>query len=530
MAHRWAIVLACLAALGSCMPLLKAVPKGFVPLNDEANYAINIRAPEGTSLESTLLVAERIARETRRLPGVAHTLVTIGDGNDITANKASIYVRLVDPKDRTESQQELVERTRREIVSRMPKDLRIDVSDVDAFNSGQSTKAVQYVINGPDIDRLGRIGDDLKVKLKRVPGTADVDTDLVLGKPELRLRVLRDKAADLGVQISSISNAVQLLVGGLKVSTFEENGEDYDIRMRAAVGDRSRVDRLGLLTVPSTKLGSVPLGDLVTLSDTTGPSQINRLNRRREVTISSNVLPGAGESDIQAALAKIIADEHLPPGYAAQPTGRSRETGRAAKAFGIAFFLTFVFMYLVLAAQFESWIYPITIMMTLPLTVPFALVSLLLFHQSITIMSALGILVLLGVVKKNAILQVDHTNNLRAAGKERLDAILEANRDRLRPILMTTIAFVAGMLPLITSKGIGAGFNRATAGVVVGGQTLSLLLTLLAVPVFYSLLDDLVQWAHGLGSGAPLDLGRGELDRLDHVEPLHAVPRAASSS
>ncbi|HUB05656.1 MAG TPA: efflux RND transporter permease subunit [Myxococcales bacterium] len=530
MSHRWAIVLACFAALGSCMPLLKAVPKGFVPLNDEANYAINIRAPEGTSLESTLLVAERIARETRRLPGVAHTLVTIGDGNDITANKASIYVRLVDPKDRTESQQELVERTRREIVSQMPKDLRIDVSDVDAFNSGQSTKAVQYVINGPDIDRLGRIGGDLKVKLKRVPGTADVDTDLVLGKPELRLRVLRDKAADLGVQISSISNAVQLLVGGLKASTFEENGEDYDIRMRASVGDRSRVDRLGLLTVPSSKLGSVPLGDLVTLSDTTGPSQINRLNRRREVTISSNVLPGAGESDIQAALAKIIADEHLPPGYAAQPTGRSRETGRAAKAFGIAFFLTFVFMYLVLAAQFESWIYPITIMLTLPLTVPFALVSLLLFHQAITIMSALGILVLLGVVKKNAILQVDHTNNLRAAGKERLDAILEANRDRLRPILMTTIAFVAGMLPLITSKGIGAGFNRATAGVVVGGQTLSLLLTLLAVPVFYSLLDDLVQWAHGLRSGAAIDLGRAELDRLDNVEPLRAVPRAASSS
>ncbi len=525
MAHRWAIVLACVASLSSCFVTFPRVPKGFVPQNDEANFAINVRAPEGTSLESTLLVAERIARETRRLPGVKHTLVTIGDGNDLTANKAGIYVRLVDPEDRTESQQQLVERTRSEIVSRMPKELRIDVSDVDAFNSGQSTKAVQYVINGPDLDRLGRIGDDLKMKLKRVPGTADVDTDLVLGKPELRLRVLRDKAADLGVQISSISNAVQLLVGGLKVSTYEENGEDYDIRMRAAAGDRSRVDRLGLLTVPSTKLGSVPLGDLVVESDTTGPSQINRLNRRREVTVSSNVLPGAGESDIQAALVKLIADEHLPPGYAAQPTGRSRETGRAAKAFGIAFFLMLAFMYLVLAAQFESWIYPLTIIFSVVLTAPFAVLSLLIFHQAFTIMSALGILVLLGVVKKNAILQVDHTNNLRAEGHERLEAILKANRDRLRPILMTTIAFVAGMLPLITSKGIGAGFNRATAGVVVGGQTLSLLLTLLAVPVFYSLLDDMAQWFGRLTAGKKIDLGRDELDRIvgGAVEPLHAV-------
>ena len=519
MSHRWVIVILCLATLGSCIPLGKAVPKGFVPANDEANFAINLRAPEGTSLQSTLLVAEKVARETRRLPGVKHTLVTIGDGNDLTANKAAIYVKLVDPKDRTQSQQELVERTRREVVAKLPKELRVDVSDVDAFNSGQSTKAVQYVINGPDIDKLGTIGENVKMKLKRVAGTADVDTDLVLGKPEVRIHVLRDKAADLGVQVADVSNAVQLLVGGLKVSTYEENGEDYDVRLRAEQSDRSRIDRLGMLTVPSTKLGAVSLRDLVQLSDATGPSQINRLNRRRQVTISSNVAPGFGESDIQAQLVKIIADEKLPAGYTAQPIGRSKETGRAAKGFIIAFVLTFVFMYLVLAAQFESWLYPLTIMVCLPLTVPFALLSLLIFHQSLTIMSALGILVLFGVVKKNSILQVDHTNNLRAQGMNRLDAILHANRDRLRPILMTTIAFVAGMLPLITSQGIGAGFNRATAGVVVGGQTLSLLLTLLATPVVYSLLDDLSQFFSRVWKAIfkPVDRGQDDLDRVEQV-------------
>ena len=520
MRHRWVVVLACVVTLGSCVPLAKRVPKGFVPSNDEANFAINVRAPEGTSLQGTLLVANRLARETRRLPGVKHTLVTIGDGNDLTANKASIYVKLVDPGDRVESQQQLVERTRRDVVSKMPKDLRIDVSDVDAFNSGQSTKSVQYVITGPDIQKLGHYGEDLVRKLKRVGGTADVDTDLVLGKPEVRIHVLRDKAADLGVQVADVSNAIQLVVGGLKVSTYEENGEDYDVRVRAERADRSRIDQLGMLMVPSTKLGAVPLRDLVTTSTTTGPSSINRLNRRRQVTISSNVIPGFGESDIQAQLKKLIDAEKLPPGYQAQPIGRSKETGRAAQGFIIAFVLTFVFMYLVLAAQFESWVYPLTIMVALPLTVPFALLSLLIFHQALTIMSALGILVLFGVVKKNSILQVDHMNNLRAKGKARLDAILEANRDRLRPILMTTIAFVAGMLPLITSKGIGAGFNRATAGVVVGGQSLSLLLTLLATPVVYSLLDDASVWVKRVARklAAPVDRGADELGDVDALE------------
>ena len=336
----------------------KRCPRASPRINDEADFEINLRAPEGTSLPSTLLIAERVARETRRMPGVHHTLVTIGDGNDLTANKAGIYVQLVDPKDRSQSQQEIVDRVRREILAVMPVDLRIDVSDVDAFNSGQSTKAVQYVINGPDIEKLGRLGESVAVKLRRVKGTADVDTDVVLGKPEVHVHVERDKAADLGVQIAAVSNAIQLLVGGLKVSTYEENGEDYDVRVRAGAGDRTQVARLGLLTVPSTKLGTVSLRDLVNVGDSTGPSQINRLNRRRQVTISANVKPGFGESDIQSALETIIKEEDLPPGYNALPIGRTKETGRAAKAFGIAFVLTLSFMYLVLAAQFESWVHP----------------------------------------------------------------------------------------------------------------------------------------------------------------------------
>jgi hydrophobe/amphiphile efflux-1 (HAE1) family protein len=529
MAHRWVVVVACGLVLASVVPLAHHVKSGFLPENDTAEFEVNVRAPEGTSLLDTRLLAERIATAVRRLPGVEHTLVTIGNNEQKTPNLANIYVHLVDPERRRESQLEILARVRREIVAPLPQELRVDVSEVSPFSTGSSDVAVQYTISGPDLNRLSDYTKQVLEKMKSAPGAVDVDSNLIVGKPQVRVTIDRERAADLGVEVSDVADALQLLVGGLKVTTYEEGADDYDIRMRADAPFREDAEGLAMMTVPSRTSGAVKLASVVRFTSDTGPSQVNRLARQRQATISSNVAPGYGESDVQARLASAIADLHLPATYRATPAGRSKDTGDAARNFAIAFAISFIFMYLVLAAQFESWLHPVTIMVALPLTIPFALLSLIIFDQALSIFSALGILVLFGVVKKNAILQVDHTIHLRAAGKERLEAILESNRDRLRPILMTTLAFVAGMIPLIFSRGIGAGINKATAGVVIGGQTFSLLLTLLATPVVYSLFDDVSAfWRRKHPKAKSDETGENELD--GPLDPsLSAAERAPTT-
>jgi hydrophobe/amphiphile efflux-1 (HAE1) family protein len=516
MRRRWVLLLACAGVMGSCVPIAKALPGGFLPVDDQGQFEINMRVPEGQSLTATRLVAERTAAEVRRLPGVKHTLLTVGGGEQQAPNVAKVYVMLVDPDQRAESQAELMQRARRDILAKLPLDVRATAGDVQAISvGGAATQNIQLAIRGPDLAQLSSYVKRITTELRQVKGAVDVDNSLVEGKPELRVAIERDRAAALGVQVADIAGTVQLLVGGLKVSSYGEAGEEYDVRLRADARFRGSPEALSLVDVPSRKVLVVPLGSVVDQTPDSGPAQIDRLGRRRQITIMTNSAPGIGDAAVQTALEKIIADQHMPQGYSVSPVGRSKNSADTAIGFVMVIGLAFVFMYLVLAAQFESWLHPITILLSLPLTVPFALLSLLLFHESLNLFSALGLLVLFGVVKKNAILQIDHTNHLRAQGMPRLEAILAANKDRLRPILMTTIAFVAGMIPLVNSHGVGSGQNHTMGSIVLGGQSLSLLLTLLAVPVAYSLFDDASVWLRRIFGGSDtVDRGAAELDVL----------------
>jgi hydrophobic/amphiphilic exporter-1 (mainly G- bacteria), HAE1 family len=513
MRRRWVVVLACLGALFATGPLAARAKKGFLPIDDRAQFEVQVRLPEGRSLAATEVIGARVARLMREVPEVTDTMLTIGDDDQRTPNLARIYVKLLPPDQREASQDVLKARVRDRILPNLSPDLRVSIADVNEFGGGQPTARIQYLLAGPDLKVLEQINGRVLEKMRKVPGAVDVDSSLIVGKPELGVFVDRNRAADLGVQVADVAQALQFFVGGQKVSTYAEAGEQYEVRLRATPEYRTDEDALQLLTVPSRKVGQVPLADVVTVRHGAGPSMIARFQRERQVTFLANAAPGVSEATVGEALQKILESEKLPPGFRVRPSGQTKLMAETGLSFVLGLLASMVFMYLILAAQFESWLHPVTILLSLPLTLPFAILSVILFDQALDIYSFLGIFVLFGVVKKNAILQIDHTNQLRQRGMPRLEAILLANKDRLRPILMTTFAFVAGMIPLVTSKGIGAGFNRATAGVVVGGQTLSLVLTLVAVPVAYSLFDDASAW-----------IGRRILSRP--ITPRMSVPGA----
>jgi hydrophobic/amphiphilic exporter-1 (mainly G- bacteria), HAE1 family len=497
-AHRWVIVLLSVLVIVSIYPLFKFVGKNFLPVDDQSQFEINVRAPEGYTLSATSGLAERIAADTRKLPGVTDTLVTIGGGQQQIVNVASIYVKLAPIEERSFSQDALMLRARSEIISKYlkeyPNQLRTSIGQVAAFSGGGFRNAdIQFVIGGPDLDKLTKYSDDLLAKLKTIPDVVDADSTFVTGKPELRVVIDRPRAADLGVRVGDIAQSLNTLIAGQKVSTFNAGVDEYDVRVRAVGEFRASAEGVKRMLVASQKVGWVSLDNLVRVEEGTGPSSIDRLNRQRQVTLLANTKPGGSQAAIIDKMTQFAKDERMDAAYSTGLAGRSKELGRAAYYFMVAFLLSFIFMYMVLAAQFESFIHPITILLTLPLAIPFGIVSLLVTGQTVNIFSGLGLLLLFGVVKKNAILQIDHTNGLRRQGMERFDAIIQANRDRLRPILMTTIALVAGMMPLTLSRGPGSGTNRSIGVLVVGGQSLCLLLTLLAVPVFYSLFDDLAR-------------------------------------
>ena len=491
--HRWVILTLVVIVFLSIYPLFVFVGKNFLPVDDQSQFELSIRTPEGTSLGATSQIFERIASEVRKMPGVTDTLATVGGGQQQVVNAGTIYVKLTDIDQRAKSQEDMMSDAR-ELLTNFPPEYRTAVQPVAAFSVGGFRSAsVQYMVAGPDLKRLEEYSSKILEKMKTIPDAVDVDSTLISGKPELQLQVDRDTAADLGVRVGDVSQALNTLVAGQEATTFSQGIDQFEVHVRAINPFRTSIEGLKRMIVPSAKLGWVTLDRVVKTTAATGPSSVDRTNRQRQVTLLANTKPGGSAANITSTINDFVSTMKLPPEYKTGYVGQSKEMGKAAFYFLLAFMLSFIFMYIVLAALFESFIHPVTILLTLPLSIPFGILSLLIMGQTVNVFSGLGLLLLFGVVKKNAILQINHTNNLRSGGMNRYDAIVQANRDRLRPILMTTIALVAGMLPLVASSGAGSGTNRSIGVLVVGGQTLCLLLTLLAVPVFYSVFDDLAE-------------------------------------
>jgi len=513
--HR--VVVACFALAVALMsiPLYRVVKQEYIPTDvDEAEFDVNVNAPEGTNVDAMNNAMLSIEKDLMATPGVRLVLSQAGGSFLGQVNQGSAYVRIAPHEERVFSltklwtsikaghplaafrgnytQRDVMQEVRQRMQKYAP--LRFSVRNAPSFNIGGGNFDIDFVFRGPELTALAKYADTMRQKTKEIGGIVDADTTLKLDKPELRVHIDRERAADLGVDTSDVSTALRLMVGGDdQVSRFRDPSvnEDYDVELRLSEQDRKDAATISRLYVPSTRAGLVRLDSLVDLKEEMSPSRIDRLDRQRMAAMRAGVAPGFALADRLEALRKTAAAMNLPSAYSTTVAGRGRELERTFIEFLWAFLLSIIFMYMILASQFESTIHPLTILLSLPLSVPFALLSLWLLSDTLNLYSALGILVLFGVVKKNAILQIDHMNNLRTLGMEREPAIIQGNRDRLRPILMTTLALVAGMTPLALGTGPGAEERRSIAIVVIGGQSLSLLLTLIATPVVYSLLDDM---------------------------------------
>ena len=427
----------------------------------------------------------------RALPETSSIFALMGAGGFIAvANKGFIFVQLKGAEEREKSQEEIMSYLRKELNN--ISGIVAYVEDITAMGGGGMGRSapLQFRIKGPELSQLGDISTKIIAQRREIDGIVGVGSDMELTKPEVRVYIDRDKAADLGVDVRVIASAINTLIGGREVSQFRSGGRSYDVRVRLIPEQRTTFSDINRLLVRNRNGELVRLSNVVDVREEVGPDVINRLDRQRSTTIFANLegLP-LGEAIEQT---KKIVQETLPPGYSIEFAGQAETMGETFQSIVFAFFLTILITYMVLASQFESFIHPFTIMLALPLTIIGALGSLFITGNTINIMSLIGMLMLIGLVVKNSILLVDYTNTLRSQGMAMKEAVLEAGPVRLRPILMTAISTIAGVLPIALGFGAGGESRAPMAIAVAGGMTSSTLLTLLVIPVAYTLIDDLV--------------------------------------
>jgi len=524
--HRWVIMAATIGLLASIYPLFRRAGFDFIPRDDQSEFEVAVLLREGYTLDQADKLFAEIEGRLGTLRGVTNVFATIGETTgrvgkgqgDVTMG--TIYCRMVDLEtrqrtwydpvfwlngilNRPEPQPDRyfsqfdVQRGARAMLKELTRDnpelfRSVAVQDASIFSgSGMRQAMIDLNLRGPDLEKLKTYSEQITSWMRSQPRFLDVDTSLSLRKPELRVKIDRERASDVGIPVQTIASTLNVLVGGEPISKYKELDEQYDVWLRAELPYRADPQSIAHLMIPSPKAGLIELASLATLEPAQGPATIDRFSMQRQVVITANLEVGTPLGDAVAQLTEHVKSLDLPPDYRFDFIGRAKVLGESNRNFAIAFLASFVFMYMILAAQFESYVHPITILLALPLTVPFALISLMLLRTNLDIYAMFGLFMLFGIVKKNGILQIDYTNVLRARGLPLRQAILEANHTRLRPILMTTVMLIAAMVPIALGRGPGAASRASLAKVILGGQTLSLLLTLLVTPVAYSLWADL---------------------------------------
>jgi HAE1 family hydrophobic/amphiphilic exporter-1 len=485
--HRVFVALVFLGVFSLTFVLNGLVGRDFIPPDDQSELTAVFDAPVGTSLQGTAEVATRLAKRIEQSRGVEFAWASVLNAD----NHGQLYIRLSDPSQRKFSSADVADDIRKILAEPVYRDLRALVLMPSVLGSSVDYGTIRPLILGPDFFHAAEIAEQAATELRKDPGLVDVSAEVNLNTPELQVHIDRQKASDLGVRAADVANAVRLMVAGTdRISTYKEGAEQYDVTMQLLPEQQRDQGILARLMIPSVKVGQVRLDNLARLERGVGPTTIYRYNRQFQVALTANNAPSLPFDAAVRTISSVL--DTLPhPGYSVKFTGTVKILDETTRSLIIAFLLACIFMYMVLAAQFESFLHPFTIMLSLPMSIPFALLTLWATHRTLNLWSALGIFLLLGIVHKNGILQVDYTNRLREQGMALREAIIEANHVRLRPILMTTFSIVAGLIPTALGIGAGAGQRSAIAVTIIGGQSLCLLLTLLITPVAYSFFAEL---------------------------------------
>jgi HAE1 family hydrophobic/amphiphilic exporter-1 len=482
--HRRAIILICVLTFLSTFGFYHLVGRDWIPADDQSELNSSYTLPEGTSLEKTTKLAEEIAKRVIALPEVS----LVQSFTHGPTNHAHLFIVLVPRTERKRSHVQMATEVRAILATYRNMTYNVRLPSV---LGGEIYFPIAAVIRGPELTQLAELSKTVAGRMMKYPDLVDVNPSLNLNTPELQVKVDRQRAADIGVRMTDVSDAVRLFYSGEdEITRFKEGSEQYPVTMQLLPEQRDNPDVLARMMVPSAKLGQVRLENVATIMRGAGPATLQRYNREFQVSVFANVAAGYPLDLAASHTVQSIKEVGLPAGYSYLFSGQVKVLEETTWNLLLAMSLASIFMYMVLAAQFESFTYPFIIMLTLPLSIPFALFSLWITGRALSLWSALGMFLLLGIVKKNGILQVDYTNRLRAGGMPVREAILEANRVRLRPILMTTLSIIAGLIPVAIGIGAGSEQRASIAVTIIGGQTLCLLLTLLVVPVAYSYLAE----------------------------------------
>jgi HAE1 family hydrophobic/amphiphilic exporter-1 len=488
LAHRPSVIALALGSVALGVYLASGVPVNFVTAEDRSEFNVWLKLPLGATLERTQATAAQAEALIAELPEVRDLFTTIGAGSQQRVNEATVYVQLLPKARRKRTQSEVMAavRSRIEGIETLQDHAVEEVGIIDVGGGRQAD--FMYSIRGPSIERLQYYAQSLVERLHRLGGYADLYLSYEVGKPEIALEITRERAADLGVPAEQIGRTISALFAGIEATTFEDAGERYDVRVQIRPEDRDDLSKLDLVRVRSVSGELVPLRNLVVPRIGSGPVQIDRENRSRVITLFGNLAGRAG-SDADVEISAVAREIGIEGEYSFEPVGPSKRLRETADAIRFAFVLALVAIYMILAAQFDSFVHPFTIMLSAPLSFVGAFAALRIWGVPIDVMGQIAFLMLMGIVMKNGILLVDYTNTLRERGRPLFEAALEAGQVRMRPVLMTAVSTIFGMIPLAIGYGDGSEWRAPMGVIAIGGLAASTMLTLLVVPVAYTLVD-----------------------------------------